>query len=582
MDKKTSASLKRPIIVLCLTMIAILAFFLRCLHLLRPDHYYVISADSYFFHWMAELVQSGQTADHTFLGHTVPTIWHTGITYPLAYTAKAMSFVFSMSPTDALTFVGKFLPPTLAVISIVVIYLAVSRVYDQRVGLFSAFAWAILVQACFMQGAGYLDRDGVSVLLMMIGAFIFYLSRGWHWKIGHLDLGWVAGGLAVIAIEALLLMEWEWIGPVLLLAILTAFFVVEVLARFYRHIAPHLKKGNNLPTLTRQVQASIATALSDSNWRAFALIIGLSALMGGISPGFPYMYHLATWAAREALFPTGGGVPVAEMQRLGLADLLLYGFLIIPLLIGVFTMVVKRRRADLLCLSWFACLLLLGIFARRVFLYAAPAGCVIAGLGLAFIWDLEKSQLLRRYIEMSVLRYAKIGAVGFFLLLLIPSFFLAYQLGSAQKMAANNHWQDALYYLRDNTQKEAVIITWWDYGYWILDLAERRPVVDNGFYGYDQERLQDVGLAYCTTEASEAVRVMQKYGADYLVFSEMEIAILRSITRFGLGEEYGDGHSIPPELEGSLYDQALSGDFQSEEGLKVVYRNEEVVILGLE
>ena len=125
-------------------------------------------------------------------------------------------------------------------------------------------------------------------------------------------------------------------------------------------------------------------------------------------------------------------------------------------------------------------------------------------------------------------------------------------------------------------------MSWWDYGYWILDLAERRPVIDGGFYAYDQERLEDAGLAYCTTEASEAVQVMQKHGASYLVFSEVEIRILPTITRFGLGEAYGDGHSIPPELEGSLYDRALSGDFQSDQGLEVVYRNEEVVILGLE
>jgi asparagine N-glycosylation enzyme membrane subunit Stt3 len=278
------------------------------------------------------------------------------------------------------------------------------------------------------------------------------------------------------------------------------------------------------------------------------------------------------------------------MQGIGLADLLIYGFLIIPLLVGVFTTVVKHRRADLFCLSWFACLLLLGIFARRVFLYAAPAGCIIAGLGLAFIWDLEKHQLLHRYIETSVLRYARVGVAAFLLLLLFVSSILSYTFVSQSRlMAPDNNWQDALAWLRDenNTSKEAVIMTWWDYGYWILDLAERRPVVDNGFYAYDQERLQDIGLAYCTKDAPEAVRVMQKYGADYLVFSEMEIAILRSITRFGLGEAYGDRHSIPPELEGSLYDQALSGDFQSESGLKRVYpgpevENPEVVILGLE
>jgi asparagine N-glycosylation enzyme membrane subunit Stt3 len=579
-DRKGSSSLKKPIIILCLTIIAIVAFLIRCLHLLDPNHYYIISPDSYFFHWMAELVQSGQKVDHAFLGHTAPTIWHTGITYPLAYIAKPISFVFGMSPVDALAFVGKFLPPTLAVISIIVIYLAVTRIYNQKVALFSAFAWAILLHAIFMQGAGYLDRDGLSVLLLMIGAFIFYLSRSWHWRIGNWDLGWVAGGLAVVAIEALLIWEWTWIGPVLLLAVLAAFFVVEVLGRFYRHIAPSLTEAKAVLSLGGKSLTSMAAAIRESNWRPFALIIGLSALVGGISPGFPYIYRLSTGMVKEAFSP--GVVPVQEMRGLGLMDLLSYGFLLIPLLLGLGILLIKHRRADLFCLSWFACLFLLGLFAKRVFLYAAPAGCLIAGLGLAFIWDLEKSRLLRRYVEKSTLRYAKLGALAFLLLLLFFSSFMSYLIGSARLMAPDNNWQDALYYLRDNTPEEVVVMSWWDYGYWILDLAERRPVVDNGFYGYDQERLQDVGLAYCTTDASEAVRVMQKYGADYLVFSEFEIEVLPSITRFGLGGKYGDGQSIPKELEGSLYDRALSGDFQSDQGLQVVYRNEEVVILGLE
>lgn len=583
MHQKASAPLKKSTVILCLALIAILAFLIRCLHLLNPDHYYIISVDSHFFHWMAELTQSGHTVDYPFLGHTVPTIWHTGITYPLAYMAKAIGFVFGMSPVDALSFTSKFLPPTLAILSIVVIYLAVCRIYNQRVALFSAFAWAILAPGIFVQGAGYLDRDGLSILLLMIGAFIFYLSRDWHWKIGRLDLGWVAGGLAVIAIEALLLLEWIWVGPVLLLAILTAFFVAEVLARFLIYVAPSLMEMAEIPVLARKSLTGISTALRESNWRPFALIAGLSALMGAISPGFPYMYRLATSIVREALSPAVGGVPVAEMQGLGLGDLIGYGFLTIPLGIGLLIMLANHRRVDLFLLLWFAALFFLGLFAKRVFLYAAPAGCIIAGLGLAFVWHLDEHQLLRRYIQKSVLRYMRIGAIIVLLLLLLfLSSFWGYIIGSGRMAAANDNWQDALTYLRDSSPEEAVIMSWWDYGYWILDLAERRPVVDNGYYGYNLERLQDVGLAYCTTEPSEAVQMMEKYGADYLVFSRLEEDIFGGIAEFGLGEEYRDSDSIVEKLQDSLYVRALSGDIQSGQGLGVAYRNDEVVILRLE
>jgi len=588
MNREASAPLKKSTVVLCLTLIAAYAFLVRCLHLLNPDHYYIISADSYFFHWMAELVQSGERVDYPFLGHTVPTIWHTGITYPLAYIAKAVSFVFGMSPVDALTFTSKFLPPTLSVISIIVMYLAVSRMYDQRVGLFSAFAWATFFHTWWVQAAGYLDRDGVSMLLFMTGAFIFYLSREWHWKIGSLDLGWVAGGVSVLGIEALLLVEWIWVGPLLLLAILATFFAAEVLGRFSQRIAPSLMdliEMNNLPSVGRKWLTSIILAVKESNWRVFSLILGLSALAGGISPGFPYMYRLTTGIVKEVLSPPEGGFVVQEMQGLGLGDLIGYGFFVIPIVIGLCIILINHRRADLFCLSWFACLLLLGLFSRRVFLYAAPASCIISGLGLAFVCDFRKLRRFLRFMEESArhyVTYMQMCAATLLLLFLLLSSLWWSLLAPMHRMAASNNWQDALFYLRDNTSEKAVVMSWWDYGYWILDVAERRPVVDNGFYAYDSERLEDVGLAYCTTEASEAVQAMQRCGADYLVFSEVEIVILPVITWFGLGEEYGDGRSIPEELKDSLYSRSLSGDFQSEQGLEVVYRNEEVVILGLE
>ena len=34
-------------------------------------------------------------------------------------------------------------------------------------------------------------------------------------------------------------------------------------------------------------------------------------------------------------------------------------------------------------------------------------------------------------------------------------------------------------WLRENTPKDAVIASWWDYGYWISTLGERKTLADN-------------------------------------------------------------------------------------------------------
>jgi dolichyl-diphosphooligosaccharide--protein glycosyltransferase len=44
---------------------------------------------------------------------------------------------------------------------------------------------------------------------------------------------------------------------------------------------------------------------------------------------------------------------------------------------------------------------------------------------------------------------------------------------------STNDWFDAMQWLRENTPEDAVIASWWDYGYWISTLGERKTLADN-------------------------------------------------------------------------------------------------------
>ena len=44
---------------------------------------------------------------------------------------------------------------------------------------------------------------------------------------------------------------------------------------------------------------------------------------------------------------------------------------------------------------------------------------------------------------------------------------------------STNDWSDAMQWLRENTPEDAVIASWWDYGYWISTLSERKTLADN-------------------------------------------------------------------------------------------------------
>jgi dolichyl-diphosphooligosaccharide--protein glycosyltransferase len=44
---------------------------------------------------------------------------------------------------------------------------------------------------------------------------------------------------------------------------------------------------------------------------------------------------------------------------------------------------------------------------------------------------------------------------------------------------STNDWPDAMQWVKENTPKDAVIAAWWDYGYWISTLGERKTLSDN-------------------------------------------------------------------------------------------------------
>ena len=51
--------------------------------------------------------------------------------------------------------------------------------------------------------------------------------------------------------------------------------------------------------------------------------------------------------------------------------------------------------------------------------------------------------------------------------------------GSSFTHLASDDWKDAMLWIKQNTPENAVIASWWDYGYWIGMLSERTTLADN-------------------------------------------------------------------------------------------------------
>lgn len=75
-------------------------------------------------------------------------------------------------------------------------------------------------------------------------------------------------------------------------------------------------------------------------------------------------------------------------------------------------------------------------------------------------------------------------------------------------------YREAYYWLRTNTDEDATIMSWWDYGYQISGMANRTTLVDNNTW--NNSHIAMVGKAMASNE-DDAYTIMQELGVDYVL-----------------------------------------------------------------
>lgn len=75
-------------------------------------------------------------------------------------------------------------------------------------------------------------------------------------------------------------------------------------------------------------------------------------------------------------------------------------------------------------------------------------------------------------------------------------------------------WLHAYEWIRNNTPEDAVVASWWDYGYWTQTLGERASIADNATV--DKERIEDIATMFLS-RPDEAHAMLKDLHADYIM-----------------------------------------------------------------
>jgi len=95
-------------------------------------------------------------------------------------------------------------------------------------------------------------------------------------------------------------------------------------------------------------------------------------------------------------------------------------------------------------------------------------------------------------------------------------------------------WLEALTWMKENLPQDAVVFSWWDYGYWITTMADKRTLADNGTINSTQIAI--IAMTFLSNE-TKAVPVLKKYNVTHIVIFITWYTQNQTIGFYGYGEE---------------------------------------------
>jgi len=515
-----------------------------------------------------------------------------------------------------------FAPLIMGLIAIVVVYYIVRELFDHRVALLAAFMTALAPYYLLYTMFAALDHHCLEVLLLLIILLFMIMCISRKEKRYHYIF---ACGVAMAALA------YTWQGADIYLAIFLLYAAVQITLDLKEGKSPKetatmllaayaiafilvLPFGNTawlsasfhgigamIIALCIMFALACIMAKRKIPWKAFPLsILIVSALFAIISELAGGFFGVGTLIQSGAEYIWGGEM----IGKIGEAEPLIYdaetfsqvafSMLGLNLLFSLGGMVASlicirrstgpKRQGQILLLLWIAATLILTLGQSR-FLYASTITMgILISILLFVLLDLANERRQEAKLAQSA-GYSRLLAGILFLLLVLPTAWDAASFAESSPPAMTGDWQESLAWLKENSNTtsffeapqevaEYSVMSWWDYGNWVLYLAQR-PVVANNF----QAGVADAAKFYLSENEEEAIAVLEARGAKYIIVDNKLIyGKLASLTTWAnedlssyiRREDYGSQFVATPQEKlfnttlGKLYlfDGAGTGHFR--------------------
>jgi len=454
-----------------------------------------------------------------------------------------------------------YFPVFMAVVTIITIYYLGKELRGRPTGIFAALFLAITPAFIARTSLGFFDTENIGIFAIVATSLFFLRSSDKERSIEQRVIYGVLSGLTLGLIYA------SWGAAKYMTGMLMLYMGFLVITEKYeiRHLITYtITIGLGFLIVFFTPRLGPMSVLSLDSVLAFMVILGLIgyefikdkidisvvsvAALGllvlvvlgifilpavgiDIPIGFKFLKVLNPFTSTDSYLYDS----VAENHTAPWASLFNnYGIILMLGVFGTYLSIKELDEKNLYAVLFFlTSLYFAGVMSRLTQILTAPAS-LIGGYGLVravspFLYEQTpaSSRTARRRKQVyGVSKPLVLVFVGFLLVSMIPNVYSAIESADSPNQLASSgisvkvngeypqDWPEALEWMKTNMTDDAVVCSWWDYGYWIEAMAGKTTMAD----GATQTTRQIANIGQILMNPPNvSIGMLERYGADYVV-----------------------------------------------------------------
>ena len=456
-----------------------------------------------------------------------------------------------------------FFPAFMGGLTVLAIYFLGKEILNRGTGLFAAFFLAFNPGYLQRTTAGFFDNETIGVFATLL-TFLFFIKAIKTGKFVHAILGGVFLGYLSLS----------WGGYQFVFLVLPIICIVLALTdKFNENILISYAgvQGTGLLIFSLYIKfdySGIVSSIEIGGIFIFTIILLIFHIVQIKRKDHPNLYNnlinivkwafipgvlifaIILWTAPQ-LIPFGFGsrfttilsplfrdqisLVASVAEQMPSAWSVFYYNTLIPLILvplGLYFCFKRLYPADIFLIAF---LILMYYFTGsmiRIILIFAPAAALMGAYGLVSILKIFGSFIGDKKVGVSRKRKRQLkGTLGnseVVVVYLIVGFLCTAQVVHAADIAVTqmsqvqmvpggviHDWEESLTYMRSNLKGTDVVVSWWDYGYWLTPVGNVTTVNDNATK--NQTRIGLTGMALMQTSEVASAKALRKLGADYIL-----------------------------------------------------------------